>query len=206
MKEERINKRKIQAAKTKKGIFEAASQLAKEHGIENVSVNSIVGAAGVSKGTFYVHYDSKDALIVDLVNEHTGIADKGYKSFILSLSDQQSSFDIINQLTERIANYIEQNIGLDNMTVLYKFHLTKNTDTSSALNYSRELYTLLSDALEKGDRDGELRDDIPVDSQAKHLIMAIRGVIFEWCIRYPDFNLRDQLHDHINILLYGLKK
>jgi hypothetical protein len=56
-----------------------------------------------------------------------------------------------------------------------------------------------------GLKDGELREDIPVEALAKHLILAIRGVVFEWCIRYPDFDFKQQLIDHFNILLYGLK-
>lgn len=205
MNEEPMSKRKLQAAKTKRKIFEAATQLANEYGIENVSVDSIVGAAGVSKGAFYVHYESKDALIVDLVNEYTNIADMDYKSFLKSLSDHKSSLDILILLAEKVAHYIENNIGFENMRLLYISHLTKNIDTSSAMNYSREIYKLFTDTLENGVREGELREDIPVESQVRHLIVAIRGVVFEWCIRYPNYNLKEQLLNHYKILLYGLK-
>jgi AcrR family transcriptional regulator len=205
MSKERISKRKLQAADTKRKIFEAANRLIREHGIDHVSVDSIVEAAGVSKGSFYVHYESKDALIVDLVNEHTDRADKEYSSFFISISDNKCFFDILVLLAERIADYIENNIGLENMRVLYKSHLMKGIDTSTAMNYSRELYEIVTKTLEMGLKDGELREDIPVEALAKHLILAIRGVVFEWCIRYPDFDFKQQLIDHFNILLYGLK-
>ncbi|HBN82475.1 MAG TPA: TetR/AcrR family transcriptional regulator [Clostridiales bacterium] len=206
MKKEQTNKRKQQAIKTKRKIFEAASQLAAEHGIENVSVDSIVEAAGVSKGAFYVYYESKDALIVDLVNDFTNIADKDYKSFLLSLPESESSLDILHLLVERISDFIESNIGLDNMKILYKAHLTKTIYTGSAMDYSRDLYKMFADILEKGVQEGELREDIPIDSLSKHLILAIRGVVFEWCIRYPNFELKGQIRDHFRILLYGLKR
>jgi AcrR family transcriptional regulator len=206
MKKKQTNKRKLQANKTKRKIFEAARQLATEHGIENVSVDSIVEAAGVSKGAFYVHYESKDALIVALVNDYTNIADMDYKSFLMSLSDRESFLDILLLLAERISDFIESNIGLENMKVLYKAHLTKTIDTTSAMDYSRELYKMFVDTLEKGVREGELRGDIPIDYLSKHLILAIRGVVFEWCIRYPDFDLKEQILDHLKILLYGIKK
>lgn len=206
MSKERINIRKLNAAETKRKIFEAASLLAREYGIENVSVDSIVVAAGVSKGSFYVHYESKDALIIDLVNKYTDIADKDYKSFLISLSDTKGSFDRLILLAEKIADYIEHKIGLENMKTLYKSHLTKAIDTTSALSYGRELYIIFHETLEKGIIAGELREDIPVETLANHLILAIRGVIFEWCIRYPDFNFKEQLIDHFRILLYGLKR
>ncbi|MGE4271245.1 MAG: TetR/AcrR family transcriptional regulator [Desulfitobacterium sp.] len=206
MKNENMNKRKLQAAETKRKIFEAASQLATEHGIENISVDSIVEAAGVSKGAFYIHYESKDALIAALVNAYTNSADMDYKAFLVSLSDHKSSLDILLLLAERISDYIESNIGLENMRVLYKAHITKTIDTTSAMDYSREVYKLFAETLEKGVQRGELREDIPVESLANHLILAIRGIVFEWCIRYPAFALKEQLLDHFKLLLYGIKK
>lgn len=92
------------------------------------------------------------------------------------------------------------------MRVLYKAHLTKTIDTTFAMSYNRELYKLLSEVLEKGINQGELRDDLPVVSLANHLILATRGIAFEWCVRYPDFDLKEQILFHYKILLYGLKK
>ena len=206
MKKENISKRKLKAAETKKKIYESARQLALEHGIENVSVDSIVRAAGVSKGSFYVHFQSKDALTANFVNEYTANADLNYKSFLESLPENESVLDILILLAGKISDFIETNIGLENMRVLYKAHLTKTINTTPAMSYNRDLYKLFTEVLEKGLRQGELREDMPIDSLAKHLIMAIRGITFEWCIRYPDYDLKHQIKEHFKILLYGLKK
>jgi len=72
------------------------------------------------------------------------------------------------------------------------------------MSYNRELYDLFKEVLERGVMLGELRKDIPIESTSKHLILAIRGVTFEWCIRYPDFDLKQQVLEHFKILLYGL--
>ena len=206
MKKDNISKRKLKAAETKKKIYESARQLALNHGIENVSVDSIVKAAGVSKGSFYVHFQSKDALTANFVNEYTANADLNYKSFLESLPENESVLDILILLAGKISDFIETNIGLENMRVLYKAHLTKTINTTPAMSYNRDLYKLFTEVLEKGLRQGELREDMPIDSLAKHLIMAIRGITFEWCIRYPDYDLKHQIKEHFKILLYGLKK
>ena len=206
MKKDNISKRKLKAAETKKKIYESARQLALDHGIENVSVDSIVKAAGVSKGSFYVHFESKDALTANFVNEYTANADLNYKSFLESLPENESVLDILILLAGEISDFIETNIGLENMRVLYKAHLTKTINTTPAMSYNRDLYKLFTVVLEKGLRQGELREDMPIDSLAKHLIMAIRGITFEWCIRYPDYDLKHQIKEHFKILLYGLKK
>ena len=206
MKKVRPSKRKLQAIETKKKIFEAARQLVSEHGFENVSVDAIVKAAEVSKGAFYVHFESKDALAAALVNDYTNLADISYKSFLTTLSDQKSVFDVLVLLAEEISGFLAENIGYENMRVLYKGHLAKTINTIPAISYDRELYKLFIEVLGKGVRQGELREDIPVDSLARHLILAIRGIIFEWCIRYPDFDLKEQVLEHFKILLYGLRR
>ena len=199
-----MNKRQQRAIETKKKIYEAAKHLAMEHGIENVSVDSIVEAAGVSKGAFYVHFESKDTLVATLINEYTNIADLDYKSFLLSISNNASVFDSLKQLAEEICDFIEHNIGLNNMRALYKAHLSQTIDTTSAMSYDREIYHLFREVLEIRVKHGEIREDIPVDSLAKHLILSIRGITFEWCIRYPDFSLKEQVLDHFKIVLNGI--
>jgi hypothetical protein len=145
-------------------------------------------------------------LAAALVNDYTNLADINYKSFLATVSDQKSVFDVLVLLAEEIADFLAENIGYENMRVLYKAHLTKTVNTMPAMSYSRELYELFTEVLEKGVRQGELRGDISVDSLAKHLILTIRGITFEWCIRYPDFNLKEQILDHFKLLLYGLRK
>jgi AcrR family transcriptional regulator len=206
LKKDSFSSRKLKAADTRNKIYESARQLILEQGFENVSVDSIVEAAGVAKGSFYVHFESKDALAVDLINEFTKTADLDYKSFLQSHSDCSSSLDTLLLLAEKISDFIESNIGIDNMKVLYKAHLTKAVDTTSATSYSRELYTLFSKTLEMGVEQGELREDLSVASLSRHMILAIRGITFEWCIRYPDFDLKEQVLEHFKILLYGIKK
>jgi AcrR family transcriptional regulator len=206
LKKERIDSRKLKAADTRKKIYETARRLILEQGFDNVSVDSIVEAAGVAKGSFYVHFDSKDALAVDLVNEYTKTADLDYKSFLTAISNCSSTPDKLLMLSSKISDFIESNIGIDNMKVLYKAHLTKAVDTTSAISYNRELYTLFTRVLKMGVEQGELREDLSVASMSRHLILAIRGITFEWCIRYPDFDLKEQVLEHFKILTHGLRK
>jgi AcrR family transcriptional regulator len=202
-----MNKRKLKAIETKKKLYEAARRLAHEYGFENVSVDAIVEAAGVSKGAFYVHFESKDALAAELVNEYTKYADFNYKAFLSTVSEEASVLEVLALLARKISTFLSESIGYENMRVLYRAYLTKSAfNTMPAISYNRELYRLLSEVLEKGIRKDELREDIPVEDLAKHLIMAIRGIAFEWCIRYPDFDLERQISDHFKILLYGLRK
>jgi len=206
MKNTSLGKRQLQAMETRKKIYETARQLILEHGFEHVSVDLIAEAAGVSKGTFYVHFESKDALAAALVEEYTNTVDMDYKALMAGLPENTSIDDAIILLSERISDVIADNIGLENIRVLYKAHLAKTVNTTPAMSYNRELYKLFAELLQTGISRGDIRDDISVESLSRHLILAIRGIVFEWCIRYPDFDLKEQIKEHFKILLYGIKK
>lgn len=206
MEKEKISKRKVQAAKTKNIIYESAKKLFLEHGIENVSVDSIVESAGVSKGSFYVHFESKDALASFLINDYVTEIDLDYKSYLEGLSSESSAYDIVILMTGKIAEIINDKIGYENMKVLYKAHLTKNIDAHSSVSYNRDIYKMFEYIINMGIQQGEFRTDIPVATLSHHFVLAMRGITFEWCIRYPDFKLKEQFLEHVEILLNGIIK
>lgn len=54
---------RAQAELNRQHIVETASRLFRQHGVENVSIADIMGAAGLTAGGFYKHFASKEALI-----------------------------------------------------------------------------------------------------------------------------------------------
>ena len=68
--------RKQQKDETRAKIFAAATQLFAQHGYHATTIAGIATAAGVAKGTFFVHFPSKDAVIGALVRIQTGAARK----------------------------------------------------------------------------------------------------------------------------------
>lgn len=53
-------------------LLEAASDLFLENGYRDTSVNSIVESIGVSKGTFYYYFDSKEDVLEELGEKLSG--------------------------------------------------------------------------------------------------------------------------------------
>lgn len=203
---EKINNRKKQALVTKKKIYESAEQLFKKHGFDNVSVDSIVEMAGVSKGAFYVHFDSKDSLITDLIADYVAKLDLNYKSYLESFPANAMASDILISMTGKIADIITHTIGYEHMKIIYKALIIRTINTDSILGYNRDLYKIFSNIISQGIKQGEFKIEIPIDTITKHCIMSLRGITYEWCIRYPEFNLTDQVQEHFEILLTGIKK
>lgn len=61
----------VDAAALRARVFDAALDLCATHGYDGVRVTQIIEASGVSAGTFYRHFGSKDAVLTELVDELT---------------------------------------------------------------------------------------------------------------------------------------
>ena len=75
-----VSTRQQQKDETRAKIFAAATQLFAQHGYHATTVADIATAAGVAKGTFFVHFPSKDAIIGALVGIQTGAARKARRA------------------------------------------------------------------------------------------------------------------------------
>ena len=58
-----MTKRQKQAKETKRRLYEAAIALIQAKGFSEINIKDITDLAGVSKGTFYTHFETKDALL-----------------------------------------------------------------------------------------------------------------------------------------------
>ncbi len=59
---------------TRERLFKAAVRLFKAHGYEGTTVDRIVREVGVAKGTFFVHFATKDMVITELVRNQVRVA------------------------------------------------------------------------------------------------------------------------------------
>src|SRR5437879_5990946 len=63
--------RQMQADETRKKVFRAAVDLFAQRGYAGTTVAEICKRAGVAKGTFFVHFATKDAVVSALVGIQT---------------------------------------------------------------------------------------------------------------------------------------
>ena len=123
MREKKPDKRKVQGTETKKKLYEIAEKLFTERDFETVSVEDITDAAGITKGAFYVHFESKDALISQVIADYAARADTDYKAFLETLPSDMLASEVLLALIERIADVLADTIGCENMKKVYQMLL-----------------------------------------------------------------------------------
>lgn len=191
--------------KTKRKLLDSAAELLNRYEINDITVDAIVEAAGVAKGTFYIYFESKDALIAVLIDDFVSSLDMRYKAHLDALPDGTKASDVLISLVEKITDLIANEVGYERMRTAYKVQLVKSINTDRIMGYDRELYKMFYDVLRKGVQQGEFHEALPVVELTKHFVMAIRGLCYEWCIRYPDFDLQQQAIVHYKMLLQGIQ-
>ncbi len=196
----------MRAAQTKDTLYTVADRLFTEHGFDGVSIDAIVEAAGLSKGAFYVHFESKDALVSALVTDYVNKVDMDYQAFLDSLPPGQSAADTLLALVGRIFEVIEQQIGFSRIRVLYRTQLMNPGHAQSASGYSRGLYAMLGNVIALGVSRGEFKVPLPEEELARHMMLAMRGLTYEWCLRYPDYPLKERAASHFRLLLDGIRR
>jgi AcrR family transcriptional regulator len=205
MREKKVNKRKVQGAETKQRLYEIAKRLFSERDYTEVSLEDITDEAGITKGAFYVHFESKDALIAAIIADITNSIDTDYQAFLETLPADMSASDMLLALTEKISDVLVDNIGYENMKKVYQLLLLKTVDTEAVKGYGRELFRLYQIILEKGIERGEFKNVQSVEDLSRQFVVALRGFSYEWCIRYPEFRLKEQVIEHFRILIQGIK-
>ena len=186
----KLTKRKLQALETRGRIFETAKRLFREQGIDRTSIADIVGAAGVSTGTFYLYFKSKDQIVSEIY--------MGEDSYYDSLAGQLTAPTWTEKIVEyfdRSSRHIESN-GLEIVKQLY-------FPTNPAISQQRR--GLNAGAVERivvqARNAGELRRDIDADEIVKYLFSLTSGIIFEWCIQDGSFDMNKRTVQFIRYAL-----
>ncbi len=205
LKKRKNNRTKEQGAETKKLLYACAEELFKAYDYQSVSVESITRMAGVTKGTFYVHFESKDALLLEMIMDYVNRMDTQYEAFLESLPNEMPTADVMLALVDKIIALMTEQLGCENMKAVYQMQLSDKVNMDAVKGYSRKLYGLFQTVLERGIKRQEFVSDLSQEALTRHFVMAIRGLTYEWCIRYPDFDLRKEATVHFRLLLDGIR-
>lgn len=87
---------------TKNRIIEVTSQIMSAKGIKETSLSDIAKEVGISKGTLYYHYSSKDDIIYDIADLHLKKITKELIELIETCKDQTSPDSLLIMVFERI--------------------------------------------------------------------------------------------------------
>jgi AcrR family transcriptional regulator len=177
-----VGRRAATKARTREALLVAARRVFAERGYGPASVEEIARTAGVSVGSVYVHFASKEALFTALVEDQTSAA-VDQKSELLG-GDPQETFAALDRLVTEVADSREEAL-LDAEVWLYA---VRHPEFAGRLaEHEVRLARLATDELARGWDDVDpavratLREDEVVIAAAAlyHGLIRLRRVLGE---------------------------
>ncbi len=87
----------------KETILSETTKLIIENGVRNTSLADISKACGISKGTLYYHYSSKDDLICDIAKMHLDVITDAVLDCVQGMGSNNTSENMITLILEKIS-------------------------------------------------------------------------------------------------------
>ncbi len=192
-----MNKRKINALETRKKLLEVGTKLINEKGFQNISVEDITNAAGVSKGTFYTYFKRKEDLVEHTWQSFTDIAEKAKANTELPLLENMKHF-----CCEFMA--IIERYGLE----VTKQWVRNVVDAQYDCDCRGEKYNfdcmVVADLLDSAMENDRLKNNTPVDVLSQLIVTQLYGVLLCWCITDGSVSPARLINDYCNVTLPGV--
>lgn len=189
-----------QSLLTHQKIFVTSLSLFSKKSYGAVTINDICRKAGVSVGTFYLHFKSKEEVILEQffkINNHLR------QDILPQLSDIQNPIDKLEFLSDGVLTYIN-NIGKGNIQVVFQSQISSTTK-SAVMGLERgTLFDTLYSIVEDGVQKGIFKMEFNASEITRIMLMSMRGTIYEWCLQGADFDLVAAGEREVRAIFFGL--
>lgn len=188
--------RKEQARRTRVQIFQAALALLDEKRFDDITIRDIVRSAGVSVGTFYRYYTSKR----EVYYETYPLADDYFEETVLPQLDQPTARE---RILAFFAFYARYSTDLTNPALPRILYDTSNPWFDRPDNYGMQ--RVLRVQVEAGIADGEFDPGTDPRMMTRFLMIAARGLVYNWCTHEGGYDLAPELNRYVRRLLLAYR-
>jgi AcrR family transcriptional regulator len=198
------NKRKLQAQKTKKHIFDVAHQMFREKGFNNVTIEEIADATGMSVGSLYHHFKNKYEILASWHEQLDNLYNKYFdKMNSLSKSENKRIITIIREMmlymNETCVYY-----GAEYISVVYSYMLSNPEFAKIMTDRRRAYYKIMLKLMKEGKKRGEIRLDISDQQLVTDITIISRGCLTDWVIEGAHENIREHTASVLDCYLRGI--
>lgn len=174
-----ISRQRQKSRVTREKIFQAAKRILQKKGYEELSIKNICEEAGVSNGSFYHHFKTKDDLLSYYIEEQPQIDPD-----LLELPDSVAG--VKKGIIQVYMNYVRycRELGVEFMAEYYD---TKNQALNASIRTERPYpIVTVQTYVEKAVEAGVVRLDVQIDEFTTDIRMIVIGNVFEWCIKHGE--------------------
>ena len=192
-----LSKQQLKSKETKAKIFRAAKHILQKQGYEQLSIKNICEEAGVSNGSFYHHFKTKDDLLSYYIEEQPSINPD-------LLDMPRNAAEAKAAIIQVYLNYVHycQELGVEFMS---NYYTPKNQSLNPLIRTERP-YPIVTvhNYLKKAIDADIIKPDLDLEDITTDIRMVVIGNVFEWCLKSGEADFEGNMRRTLRIYLDGL--
>ena len=198
------NKRRRQAEATRKRIHECALDLFAKKGFDNVTVEEVAAAAGVSVGAFYHHFRSKQSVMA-VYYETLDERYLEYRDTVME-TPEFAAMTALDKLEALNLYVIEMCVreGVEYVRIVYPYMMTNAEFAATMTNRKRPHGRIIREILAEGQKNGEIPLTLDQDRVVGDILIICRGCIVDWCMHNGEIDIHDHSRSVLRHYLEGI--
>lgn len=192
-----LSKQQLKSKETKERIFQAAKLIIQKSGYENLSIKNICEQAGVSNGSFYHHFKTKDDLLSYYIENQPSVHPD-----LFELPDSPEAIkETIIQVYINYASYCQE-LGVDFIAGYYN---PRNQALNPSIRTERPYpIVTVQNYLEKIEQSGAFTMKLSISEILTDIRMIVIGNVFEWALHRGNADFEQNIKRSLNQYLDGL--
>lgn len=191
-------RRERKKRETRQKIFNASIKLFKEHGFEATTIDMISEEADVARGTIFLHFTSKEAIL----------AHWGYER-LQEIEERRDEWDFDDNCKQKVLRIykIMNEVNLQNydfIKVLIESSMKHRKVLESDKNVYIELRELFSDLIEDAQEKGRLKNKFNPLVAANMLENIYYNALYDWVRSDGSWPLEEIMEEKVSIVFEGL--
>ena len=177
---------------TKQKIIAIAIHLFKDEGYDAITIQDICDASGISKHTFYYHFDSKDKILHEFVKIPYDIRPDIMREILMKESPLEKYFTLLNPRM----HYLEK-LGGEILKQIIFFGFQKSEGEFQHNGSIHPMMEVECQLIKQAQECGEIRNRSSAQELSKMAIMITISTILRWALEPPQKPLKDFVYKNL---------
>jgi AcrR family transcriptional regulator len=192
--------RQERSLNTRRSIVRAAARLWAEQDYDTTTVEDICAAAGIGRSTYYLYFESKDRLLMELATATASGVATDVDSWVDAGTVDDAMRVFINGLVRRM-----ENVPRSLAALVMRRVASENVSPRPAPGGAILFDDILGDILREGQRRGEIRPELDPREAGEALAGMTLDALERWAGGGPGRTLRQTLEFRLLVFLDALR-
>lgn len=192
-----LSKQQLKSKETKEKIFQAAKRILQKNGYENLSIKNICEEAGVSNGSFYHHFKTKDDLLSYYIEDQPSMAPDLLDT---PTNAEEAKFAIVGVYLN-YAKYCKE-LGVD---FIAGYYTPRNQALNPTIRTERPYpIVTVQHYLETAASANVIRTNLSIEEIVTDIRMLVIGNVFEWAMTNGQADFEENIKRSLSHYLDGV--